>query len=57
MWQHYIMEKKQVSGKNRLKKLLLWFLKTTFDYKIIYLQKNIAECMQTYVRTRNFFRI
>jgi len=27
-----------------------------FDYKIIYLQKNIAEC-KMYIRTHNFFRL
>jgi len=52
------MEKKQVSGKNRFKKLVLWFLKTTvFDYKIIFTKKYCRIYMQIYVCTRNFFRI
>jgi len=34
--------------------LVLYKKNTIFDYKIIYLQKNIAEYMQMYVRTHIF---
>jgi len=49
--------------KDRFKKLIC-FKNTVFGYKIMYLQKelcnivkNIAECMQMYIRTHNFFHV
>jgi len=52
------------SHKNRFKidlKIDFLLKNTIFDYKTIYLQKYCkkycAECMQTYIRTHNFFRV
>jgi len=43
--------------KNIFKEISFVLKNIVFDYKIIYLQKNIAKCMQMCARVHNFFYI